>query len=120
MVRLAGDDKANFTVWFDLRQRTLHAETQLLPAPEENPGPLYEYLLRANEALRGVAVSIGPEDACVPAGGAAGGVARRPAPRPTPGPALRGDRAPVPPGRAPGLRLPRHPSTTEVTLILHR
>jgi hypothetical protein len=63
MVRLAGDDKAHFTVWFDLRQRALHAETQLLPGPEEPPAPLYEYLLRANEALRGVAVSIGPEDA---------------------------------------------------------
>jgi len=63
MIRLTGEDKANFTVWFDLRQRALHAETQLLPAPLEPPAALYEYLLRSNERLRGVALSIGPEDA---------------------------------------------------------
>ncbi len=63
MVRIEGDDKPVFTVWFDLRQRSLHAETHLLPAPMEPPAPLYEYLLRANERLRGVWVSIGAEDA---------------------------------------------------------
>lgn len=63
MVRIEGFDKPVFTVWFDLRQRALHAETHLLPAPLEPPAPLYEYLLRANEALRGVRVSVGGEDA---------------------------------------------------------
>ena len=63
MVRLEGEDKASFTVWFDFRQRTLHAETHLIPAPLEPPGPLYEYLLRANSTLRGVGICIGAEDA---------------------------------------------------------
>ena len=62
MVRLSGESKATFTVWFDLRQRALHAETQLIPAPLEPPAAVYEYLLRSVERLRGVALSIGAED----------------------------------------------------------
>ncbi len=63
MVRVVGEDKASFTIWFELRQRTMRAETHLLPAPLEPPGELYEYLLRANARLRGVSLCIGAEDA---------------------------------------------------------
>ena len=62
-VRLSGEQKDTFTIWFHLRQRTLHYETYVMPAPEENQGQLYEYLLRHNPSLYGAAFGIGHEDA---------------------------------------------------------
>jgi hypothetical protein len=35
-LRLRGDEKEFVTVWLTLRQRTLHHETQFMPAPETN------------------------------------------------------------------------------------
>jgi hypothetical protein len=52
-----------FTIWFHLRQRTLHYETYVMPSPEENPAALYEYLLRRNVKLYGGSFAIGDEDA---------------------------------------------------------
>jgi hypothetical protein len=62
-VRLRGEDKAVITVWLTLRERTLHAETYFMPAPEADVEACYEYLLRANARLYGLAFAIGPEDA---------------------------------------------------------
>jgi Putative bacterial sensory transduction regulator len=62
-IRLAGDEKQYTTIWFHLRERTLHFETQFMPAPEENREELFEYLLRLNNKLFGVRFSIGDEDA---------------------------------------------------------
>jgi hypothetical protein len=62
-VRMRGQDKAVTTTWLTLRQRTLHYETYLMPAPEENGPALYEYLLRANQRLYAMRFAIGPEDA---------------------------------------------------------
>jgi Putative bacterial sensory transduction regulator len=62
-VRVRGEAKDVFTIWFHLRQRTLHYETYMMPAPEENAGQLYEYLLRQNPRLYGAAFGIGHEDA---------------------------------------------------------
>lgn len=62
-VRVRGEAKDVFTIWFHLRQRTLHYETYVMPAPEENAGRLYEYLLRQNLRLHGAAFAIGEEDA---------------------------------------------------------
>jgi hypothetical protein len=62
-VRMAGDEKDTFSVWLTLDQRTLHYETFLMPAPEENHGRLYEHLLRRNSSLYGVSLAIGAEDA---------------------------------------------------------
>jgi hypothetical protein len=62
-VRVRGDEKDVFTIWFHLRQRTLHYETYVMPAPEENHARLYEYLLRQNPRLHGAAFGIGHEDA---------------------------------------------------------
>lgn len=67
-VRLTGEEKSVFTAWFTLRQRTFHYETYLMPAPEENAAELYEHLLRRNQKLRGIALSIGVEDAVFLAG----------------------------------------------------
>ena len=52
-----------FTIWFTLRQRTLHYETYVMPAPEENHAAFYEHLLRRNLKLYGAAFAIGDEDA---------------------------------------------------------
>jgi hypothetical protein len=62
IARLTGEEKATFSVWFHLRQRTLHVETYVMPAPEENQGQLYEHLLRRNLNLRGFRFAIGAED----------------------------------------------------------
>jgi hypothetical protein len=62
-IRLAGEEKQYTTIWFHLRERTLHFETQFMPAPEENREVLFEYLLRLNAKLFGVRFAIGDEDA---------------------------------------------------------
>lgn len=62
-IRLQGEEKAVTTVWFHLRERTLHYETQFMPAPEENREVLFEYLLRLNANLFGMRFAIGDEDA---------------------------------------------------------
>jgi Putative bacterial sensory transduction regulator len=67
-VRLAGEERTTFTIWFTLGQRTLQYETFFLPAPEENPEAFYEHLLRRNRRLYGVAFCIGEEDATFLAG----------------------------------------------------
>ena len=62
-VRMKGEQKDTFTIWFTLRQRTLHYETYVMPAPEENHEAFYEHLLRRNLKLYGAAIAIGAEDA---------------------------------------------------------
>jgi hypothetical protein len=63
LVRVNGDEKSVFTIWFWLRQRTLHVETYVMPAPLERAVELYEYLLRRNHRLSGLTFTIGLEDA---------------------------------------------------------
>jgi len=67
-VRVHGESKDVFTIWFTLRQRSLHYETYVMPAPEENAGELYEHLLRRNRKLHGAAFCIGEEEAVFLAG----------------------------------------------------
>ncbi|HKY14249.1 MAG TPA: YbjN domain-containing protein [Microthrixaceae bacterium] len=62
-VRLLGEEKAVFSVWIWLRQRSLHVETYFMPAPEENQAQLYEHLLRRNLRFFGFTFAIGLEDA---------------------------------------------------------
>lgn len=62
-VRVKGEEKDVFSIWFHLRQRTLHYETYLMPAPEENHAAFYEHLLRRNRSLYGATFAIGEEDA---------------------------------------------------------
>jgi hypothetical protein len=61
--RMRGDEKAVITVWLTLRERSLHSETQVMPAPEENVEACYEYLLRRNATLIGTRFALGAEDA---------------------------------------------------------
>ena len=62
-VRLAGEDKDFTTIWFTLRQRALHFETYVMPAPEENEADFYAHLLRRNLTFHGLAFAIGAEEA---------------------------------------------------------
>jgi Putative bacterial sensory transduction regulator len=62
-VRLRGEQKDTFTIWFTLGQRTLHYETYVMPAPVANLAEFYEHLLRRNLKLYGAAFAIGDEDA---------------------------------------------------------
>lgn len=73
LLRLAGDEKEFITLWLTLRQRTVHVEAQLMPAPEERVAEVYRYLLVKNADLYGLHLALGPEDAIylvgrVPAG----------------------------------------------------
>ena len=67
-VRVLGESKDIFTIWFTLRQRTLHYETYVMPAPDENHAQFYEHLLRRNRRTNGMAFCIGEEDAVFLAG----------------------------------------------------
>ena len=62
-IRIRGEEKAVTTVWLWLRERTLHYESQFMPAPEENREQLFEMLLRLNERLFAMRFVIGEEDA---------------------------------------------------------
>ena len=62
IVRLKGDEKAVIAVWLALRQRSVHVETEVTPAPAENREALYRYLLVKNHELRELHLALGPED----------------------------------------------------------
>ena len=62
-LRVKGEQKDVFSIWFRLGQRTLHYETYVMPAPEENHGRFFEHLLRRNLKLNGAAFAVGDEDA---------------------------------------------------------
>jgi hypothetical protein len=62
-VRVHGEQKDVFSIWFHLRQRTLHYESYVMPAPEENHAQFYEHLLRRNLKLHGAAFAVGDEEA---------------------------------------------------------
>ncbi len=67
-IRVRGEEKDVWTIWFTLRQRTLRFETYLIPAPEENHARFFEHLLRRNQKLTGIGLEIGDEDAVYLAG----------------------------------------------------
>ncbi|HUO47491.1 MAG TPA: YbjN domain-containing protein [Acidimicrobiales bacterium] len=62
-LRLRGEEKDFVTVWLAVRQRTLHHEAQVMPAPETNVEQTYEYFLRRNAELHQMRFALGPEDA---------------------------------------------------------
>jgi hypothetical protein len=62
MIRLRGEEKDVIALWLTLRQRTVHVETELTPAPEENLEALYKFLLVKNADLRDLHLAIGPEE----------------------------------------------------------
>ncbi len=62
-VRLRGEEKDVYSVWYTLGQRTLRYETYFMPAPVENREGCYRYLLARNAELYGMAFGIGAEEA---------------------------------------------------------
>jgi hypothetical protein len=62
LIRLRGDEKDVITLWLSLRQRTVHVETEVTPAPEVNRETLYRFMLVKNAELRELHLAIGPED----------------------------------------------------------
>ena len=62
-VRLAGEEKDFTTIWLTLRQRALHVEVYVMPAPEENEAQFFEHLLRRNGQTRMLWFTIGAENA---------------------------------------------------------
>ena len=66
--RIKGESKDVYSIWFTLRQRSLHFETYVMPAPEENHAAFLEHLLRRNRKLHGLSFCIGEEDAVFLAG----------------------------------------------------
>jgi putative sensory transduction regulator len=62
-LRVHGEEKDVFSIWFHLGQRTLSYETYLLPDPETHRAELFEYLLRHNRNLYGATFAVGDEDA---------------------------------------------------------
>ena len=62
-VRVVGEEKDTYSIWFALGQRTLHYETYFMPAPEENCEDCLRHLLRRNAGIYGMAFSIGAEEA---------------------------------------------------------
>lgn len=62
-VRLRGEARDFVAVWLTVGDYTLRYEVYFMPAPEEQPAALYEFLLRRNQRLYAMRFSIGPEDA---------------------------------------------------------
>jgi Putative bacterial sensory transduction regulator len=62
-VRVRGDEKLVTTVWFTIRDRSIHVESYFMGWPEENVAETFEYLLRASQRFIGLRMVIGPEDA---------------------------------------------------------
>ncbi len=63
LLRLAGDEKDFVTLWLTLRQRTVHIEAQVMPAPEERVEDVYRFLLAKNADLHELHLALGPEAA---------------------------------------------------------
>lgn len=67
-LRVNGEAKEAFTIRLRLGQRSLHYETYVMPAPEENEAAFYKHLLRRNTTTVGMSFQIGEEDAIFLAG----------------------------------------------------
>ena len=61
LVRLRSDEREVITVWLALRQRTMHVECEIAPAPEMNVEEIYRFVLAKNAELRELHVALGPE-----------------------------------------------------------
>ena len=62
LIRLRGEEKDVITVWLSLRQRTVHVEVEVVPAPEENLDEVYRFALVKNAQMRELHLALGPEN----------------------------------------------------------
>jgi hypothetical protein len=63
LLRFRGEEKEFVTIWLTVRQRTVHVEAQLSPAPEGRVEDVYRYLLKKNADRYPLTLALGPEDA---------------------------------------------------------
>jgi hypothetical protein len=63
LLRFEGEEKDFITLWLTFHQRTLHFETQFMPAPVANQVEVLSYLMRRNAHLIQMSFAFGPEDA---------------------------------------------------------
>ena len=61
VLRFRGAEKDVIAVWLTLGQRTLVAEAEVIPAPDESVAEIYALMLARNASLLGAAYAIGPE-----------------------------------------------------------
>ena len=62
-VRIRGEEKLVTTVWFTVRDRSVHVESYFMPWPQEHVAETFEYVLRASARFVGLRMVIGGEDA---------------------------------------------------------
>jgi hypothetical protein len=61
VLRFKGAEKDVIAIWLTLGQRTIVAEAELMPAPDEGTDAVHALLLTRNSSLFGLAYAIGPE-----------------------------------------------------------
>lgn len=62
-LRLRGEERDVVAVWLTLGEYTLAHEVYFMPDPEDQREAVFEFLLRRNQRLYGMAFAIGDEDA---------------------------------------------------------
>lgn len=63
LLRFPGEDRDIIALWLTLDQRTVHYESQFMPALEAHEAEVLTYLMKVNAQLAGLSFAIGPEDA---------------------------------------------------------
>lgn len=61
VLRFRGSEKSVIAIWLSLGQRTVVAEAEVMPSPEERAEEVYAYALARNAALFGLTYALGPE-----------------------------------------------------------
>ena len=61
VLRFKGSEKDVIAIWLTLGQRTLVAEAEVMPSPDESATAIYALMLARNASLLGTAYAIGAE-----------------------------------------------------------
>lgn len=61
VLRFKGSEKQVIAIWLTLGQRTLLAESEVMPAPDEGAEQVYAFALTRNATLFGLSYAIGAE-----------------------------------------------------------
>jgi hypothetical protein len=61
VLRFRGSEKDVIAIWLTLGQRTVLAETEVMPAPDESADRVHELVLTRNASLFGLSYAIGRE-----------------------------------------------------------
>ncbi len=61
VLRFRGSEKDVIAIWLTLGQRTVVAETEVMPAPDADVAAIHELVLTRNAALFGLSYAIGQE-----------------------------------------------------------